>query len=141
MTMTQTAVLDEQKLNEFIGKAIGDFGTTLSTALVVIGDQLGLYRALAERPLTSTELADHTQTAERYVREWLVNQAAGGYLEYDPADGRYSLPPEHAVALTWEDSPAYVVGGYQVVSSLVLAFPRIMQAFRDGSGMLWGEHD
>ncbi|HRC62491.1 MAG TPA: methyltransferase domain-containing protein [Dehalococcoidia bacterium] len=141
MTVTQALMLDEQKLNEFIGKAVGDFGTTLSTALVVIGDQLGLYRALAARPLTSAELSEDTQTAERYVREWLVNQAAGGYLEYDPLSGRYSLPPEHAIALTQEDSPAYVVGGYQVVSSLVLAFPRILQAFRDGSGMLWGEHD
>ena len=90
---------------------------------------------------SSAELAERTGTTERYVREWLVNQAAGGYLQYDPASTRYTLPPEHAVALTHEQSPAYVVGGYQLVSALVLAFPRILQAFRDGSGLLWSEHN
>jgi SAM-dependent methyltransferase len=139
---TATIAIEEAKLNAFLGKALGDFGTAASAVLVAIGDKLGLYRAMAGAgPLTSAELAERTGTVERYVREWLVNQAAAGYLNYDPATSRYTLPPEHALALTDETSPFYVGGGYQVITSMMKAQPRIADAFRTGAGMSWGEHD
>ena len=134
--------IDEAKLQAFLGKAVGDFGTAASAALVVIGDKLGLYKAMAGAgPLTSTELAQRTGTTERYVREWLVNQAAAGYLDYDPSTHRYTLPPEHALALTDEGSPFFVVGGYQVITAIMKAQARIAEAFRTGAGVPWGEHD
>ncbi|MBV9852468.1 MAG: methyltransferase domain-containing protein [Armatimonadetes bacterium] len=133
---------DEAKLMAFLGRVVGDFGAAMSAALAHIGDKLGLYRAMAQAgPLTSAELAQRTGTAERYVREWLINQAAGGYIEYDPAAGRYHLPPEQAVALADEASPFFVGGGFQLVTALAKAEPRITEAFRTGEGMCWGEHD
>src|SRR5581483_11438086 len=103
----------------------------ISSALVVIGDKLGLYKALAAAgPLTSAELAARTGTVERYVREWLINQAAGGYIEYDPATGRYALSPEQTVALTDEESPYFVAGGFQILGAMVKAQPRIAEHFR-----------
>src|SRR3982751_2214214 len=101
--------LDVDKLMAFVFRAVDEVGATLNTALVVMGDRLGLYRAMAGAgPLTPTELARRTGTAERYVREWLNGQAAGGYVEYEADSGRYSLPPEQTVALTDESSPAYL---------------------------------
>jgi SAM-dependent methyltransferase len=130
------AIIDEAKLNAFIGKAIDDWGALTSAALVVIGDKLGLYGALnSGGPATPGELADRTGTIERYVRPWLINQAAGGYLEYDPLSGRFRLPPEHALALE------SVAGGYHLVTAAMKAEPRISQAFKTGAGMLWSEHD
>jgi len=141
-TAIQTQPIDEEKLNAFLGKVIGDFGAALSSALVYIGQKLGLYRALAGAgPLTPDELAKQTGTVERYVREWLINQAAGGDVEYDPATGRYRLPPEQAVALTDETSPFFVGGGFYVVKAMLRAEGRIAEAFQKGGGMLWGEHD
>ncbi len=142
MTTATTPSIDEAKLQAFLSKAVGDFGTAASAALVAIGDKVGLYKAMAGAgPLTSTELAERTGTVERYVREWLVNQAAAGFLEYDPASGRYTLPPEHALALTEESSPFYVGGGYQVITAAMKAQPRIAAAFRSGAGLPWGEQD
>ena len=142
MTTATPTTINEAKLQAFLGKAVGDFGTAASAALVVTGDTLGLYRAMAGAgPLTSAELAQRTRTVERYVREWLVNQAAAGYLEYDPSSGRYTLPPEHALALADETSPFYVGGGYQVITAMMKAQQRIAEAFRTGAGMPWGEHD
>jgi len=141
---TKTAVpsINEEKLQAFLGQVIGDFGAALSCALVYIGQKLGLYKAMAGAgPLSSAELATRTSTTERYVREWLLNQAAGGYVEYDPKSGRYTLPPEHAVALTDETSPCYVGGGFYVIKAMTQAQSRIAEAFRQGGGMLWGEHD
>lgn len=138
----QAQPIDEEKLNAFLGKVIGDFGAALSSALVYIGQKLGLYRALAgAAPLTPEELAKETGTVERYVREWLINQAAGGYVEYDPATGRYRLPPEQAVALTDETSPYFIGGGFYVIKAMLRAEGRIAEAFQKGGGMLWGEHD
>src|SRR5262245_63367127 len=98
--------LDEAKLTEFVHKALADIGGALTAGLVVLGDKLGLYKALgAHGPLSSVELAQRTGTAERYVREWLAAQAAAGYIEYDAATGRYHLNPEQVEALTNEDSP------------------------------------
>jgi Rv2258c-like winged HTH domain len=101
--------INEEKLKASIGKIVGDFGAALSSALVYIGLKLGLYKTMAgAQPVTPAELAQRTGTVERYVREWLINQAASGYVEYDPASGRYHLPPEPEVALTDENSPFFV---------------------------------
>src|SRR5438270_11636181 len=117
-TMTaieEPVAIDGAKLEEFVFRAVDEVGATLNAALVVMGDKLGLYRELAGAgPLTPAELAERTGTAERYVREWLNAQAAGGYVEYDPASGRYSLPPEQALALTDSDSPPYLPGFFQI---------------------------
>jgi 2-polyprenyl-3-methyl-5-hydroxy-6-metoxy-1,4-benzoquinol methylase len=140
-TSVQSREINEDKMHQFVGKVIGDFGASLSSALVYIGQKLGLYKAMAAAgPLTAAELAQQTSTNERYVREWLINQAAGGYAEYSPETGRYSLSPEQAVALTEESSPFYVGGGFFVVKAMTQAVERIESHFRDGSGMLWGEH-
>jgi SAM-dependent methyltransferase len=128
-------------MNEFLGKVVADFGASLSSALVYIGQKLGLYKAMAEAgAVTPAELAQSTSTNERYVREWLINQAAGGYAEYDAKSGRYSLTPEQTVALTDEHSPFYVGGGFFVVKAMTQAVERIENSFREGGGMLWGEH-
>lgn len=134
--------VDEAKLGAFMGKVVGELGALVSASLVHIGDKLGLYKAMADgTPVTSTELANRTGTTERYIREWLVNQAAGGYLDYDPITGRYHLPPEQATALADPDSPYFVCGGFQAMLALTRAEPRIAEAFRTGDGMFWGEHD
>lgn len=140
-TASKASAIDENKMNAFLGKVVGDFGAALSSALVYIGQKLGLYRAMADSgPVTSAELAQKTNTNERYVREWLINQAAGGYAQYDPETGRYSLTAEQAVALTEETSPFYVGGGFFVVKAMTQAVERIEDHFRKGGGMLWGEH-
>jgi SAM-dependent methyltransferase len=137
-----TTTVDQDALQAFVGKAVEEFGAIVSGALVVIGDKLGLYKALASAgPLTPVELAQRTGTDERYVHPWLVNQAAGGYVAYDAPTGRYWLPPEQAVALTDESSPFYVGGGFQVLTSAMKAEPRIAENFKTGDGMAWGEHD
>jgi SAM-dependent methyltransferase len=134
--------INEDKMNAFLGKVVGDFGAALSSSLVYIGQKLGLYKALANsEPVTPAELAEKTSTNERYVREWLVNQAASGYVEYDPGSGRYSLSPEQAMALTDESSPFYVGGGFYVVKAMTGAVSRIEDYFKNGGGMLWGDHD
>ncbi len=134
--------INKDKLNEFLGKVVGDFGAALSSSLVYIGQKLGLYKAMAgDEPVTPAELAQKTSTNERYICEWLINQAAGGYVDYDAASGRYSLSPEQAVALTDEASPFFVGGGFYVVKAMTAAVSRIENAFKNGGGMLWGEHD
>jgi SAM-dependent methyltransferase len=143
-TMTaieQPAVIDTEKLMGFVFRAVDEVGATLNTALVVMGDRLGLYRALAGAgPLSPTELAERTDTAERYVREWLNAQAAGAYIDYDPDSGRYSLSAEHAVALTDESSPAYLPGFFQIALGSVLDSPRITEAAKTGEGIGWHDH-
>lgn len=139
---TAPAPLDEAKLNAFVGKMVGDVGATLTGALVIIGDRLGLYRALAEQgPLTSEALAKSTGTHERYVREWLANQAASGYLEYDPATRQFTLPPEHQPVLADETSPVLLCGLYQIAQTLYADEPAITDAFKSGRGFGWHEHD
>jgi len=142
MTTTEKPVqIDGDKLMQFVFRAVDEVGATLNTALVVMGDRLGLYRALAGAgPLSPAELAERTGTAERYVREWLNAQAAGSYVEYDPASGRYTLPPEQAVALTDPDSPAYLPGFFQIALGSVLDSPSIVEAARSGAGFGWHEH-
>ncbi|MFL5921914.1 MAG: class I SAM-dependent methyltransferase [Gaiellaceae bacterium] len=133
--------IDGQKLEQFVFKAVDEVGATLNAALVVMGDRLGLYRALAEAgPLAPAQLAERTGTAERYVREWLNAQAAGSYVEYDAATGLYALPPEHAVALTDESSPAYLPGFFQLALGSVTDYEHITEAARNGGGFGWGDH-
>lgn len=140
-TITAATPIDQEKLMAFVFRAVEEVGATLNAALVVMGDKLGLYRALAGAgALTSGELADRAGVAERYVREWLNAQAAGGFVEYDPAGDRYTLPAEHALALTDEDSPAYLAGFFQVALGSVLDSPRITEAARSGAGIGWHEH-
>jgi SAM-dependent methyltransferase len=132
--------MDETKLMEFVGKAVADVGTLLGGSMTVLGDRLGLYRAMAGAgPLTAQELADRTGTVERYVREWLAAQAATGYVAYD-GDGRYSLPDEHAIPLTDETSPACVIGAFETALASVHSTDRLTEAFRTGQGVGWGEH-
>lgn len=140
-TIEEHRALDPDKLMSFVFRAVDEVGATLNTALVVMGDKLGLYRALAGAgPLSSTELAQRTGTAERYVREWLNAQAAGGFVDYDPESGRYTLPPEQTVALTDEASPAYLPGFFQIALGSVLDSPRITEATRTGAGIGWHDH-
>jgi SAM-dependent methyltransferase len=134
--------IDETRLNQFIGNAVSELGATFNAALVVIGDKLGLYKAMAGAgPLTSSELARKTGTAERYVREWLAAQAAGGYVTYDAASQRYTLPPEQAFALAIDNSPAFLPGAFQVALAALRDEPKIVEAFRTGNGVGWHEHD
>ena len=140
-TIEEPAAIDGAKLEAFVFRAVDEVGATLNAALVVMGDKLGLYRAMAGAgPLTPAELAKRTSTAERYVREWLNNQAAGGYVEYDPATARYTLPPEQAAALTDEDSPAYIPGFFQIAIGSVIDSPRITEAVKTGEGIGWHDH-
>jgi SAM-dependent methyltransferase len=140
-TIQQSAAIDPDKLMSFVFRAVDEIGATLNTALVVMGDKLGLYRALAGAgPLTPAELARRTGTAERYVQEWLNAQAAGGFVDYDPDSGRYVLPPEQAVALTDETSPAYLPGFFQIALGSVLDSPRVMEATKTGEGIGWHDH-
>ncbi|WP_029136504.1 class I SAM-dependent methyltransferase [Nakamurella lactea] len=133
--------IDEQKLMGFVFKAVDEVGATLNCALVVMGDKLGYYRALADRgPLTPSLLADATATGIHYAREWLNAQAAGGYVEYHPADGTYTLPPEHAIALTDPDSPAYLPGFFQIAFGTVHDSPAVVAAASVGDGVGWHEH-
>jgi SAM-dependent methyltransferase len=139
VTTTAPAV-DERRLMEFVFKAVGDLGALLTGSMVVIGDKLGLYRALAGAgPLTAAELADRTDTTERYVYEWLCAQAAAGYVTVDDGD-RFTLPTEHAIALTDESSPACVVGGFELMLAAVRSTDRLVEAFQSGEGVGWHEH-
>jgi 2-polyprenyl-3-methyl-5-hydroxy-6-metoxy-1,4-benzoquinol methylase len=134
--------IDEAKLEAFMGKAVGDMGAIISAPLFVIGEKLGLYKAMAGAgPLSSDEVAERSGAAERYVREWLRNQAAGGYVEYDGKTDKYTLPDEHALALADEDSPFYILGVYDSIASLYADEDKITEAFRSGKGMGWHEHD
>ena len=133
--------INEEKLNQLLGKFVADFGATFHAGLVVIGESLGLYKALAAGALTSAELAERTGTDERYVREWLNSQAAGEYVQYDPSTGRYSLSEEQAFALADEKSPAYLPGAFLLAVSALRAVPQITEKFRTGEGFGWHEHD
>ena len=132
--------IEEARLNAFLGKAVGDLGAALSAVLIALGDELGLYKALAAGPLTSTELASRTGTVERYVREWLANQAAGGYVEFNSESGKYSLTEEQALCLANPNGPVDLPGAYSIVQALFHAKQRALENFRSGKGMEWGEH-
>jgi SAM-dependent methyltransferase len=142
MSTAASQPLDQMKLHEFVMKAVGEMGAAMNAALIVIGDKLGLYKEMSGAgPMTSAELAKKTGTAERYVREWLASQAAGGFITYDAATGKYTLPPEQALALADETSPVFLPGFFQVVAACVKDEPKIADAFRSGKGVGWHEHD
>jgi ubiquinone/menaquinone biosynthesis C-methylase UbiE len=134
-------VLDEAKLNEFIGKAVNEWGAAQGALLILVGDKLGLFKAMAGTgALTPEELAKKTGTHPRIIKEWLAAQAAGGFVTYNPASGTYTLPEEQAFALADENSPAYIAGGYQILAGLFKDEEKIIQAFRTGKGLGWGDH-
>ena len=133
--------VDMDKLNVFVGQFVGDLGAAVHAGMVVIGEKLGLYKALAEGPLNSAELAGRTKTEERYVREWLGSQAAGGYVTYNEKTRKFSLSEVQAFTLANEDSPAYIPGAFQLALGSLAAVPRIAESFRSGAGMAWHEHD
>jgi SAM-dependent methyltransferase len=132
--------IDQDKLNEFLSRFVGDLGATMAAGNVLVGDRLGLYRALAERPLLPHELAERTGTATRYVDEWLRGQAAGGYVEYDPQTGAYSLTPEQAFALTDPDGAVFAPGAFELALGALRSEQKVVQAFRSGAGVGWHEH-
>jgi SAM-dependent methyltransferase len=140
MSAAVQPVLDMNKLNAFVGQFVMDLGAAVHSGMVVIGEKLGLYKTLAEGPMSSTELATKTKTDERYVREWLSSQAAGGYVSYDEKTNKFCLSPEQAFTLANEDSPAYLPGAFELALGSLAAVPRIADSFRTGAGMGWGEH-
>jgi ubiquinone/menaquinone biosynthesis C-methylase UbiE len=141
MTTVERPAVDQDRLMNFVHRAVDEVGATLNTALVVMGDKLGLYEALAGSGAVSpAELASRTGTSERYVREWLCAQAAGGFVAYEPDSGLYSLPPEQEVALTDPSSPAYLPGIFQIALGSVIDSPRVTEAVRTGDGIGWADH-
>jgi SAM-dependent methyltransferase len=134
--------VDQTKLHEFIMKAVGEMGAAMNAALILVGDKLGLYKAMAgSGPLTSAELAAKSGTHERYVREWLASQAAGGFVTYDPVTERYNLPAEQAMALADESSPVFLPGFFEIIEACIKDVPKITDAFKSGKGVGWHEHD
>jgi ubiquinone/menaquinone biosynthesis C-methylase UbiE len=133
--------VDEGRLNEFLGRFVGDLGATVAAGAVVLGDRLGLYRGLAAGPATAAELAERTGTDTRYVTEWLRGQAAGGYVTYDAGADSFSLTDEQAFALTDPDGPVFLPGAFQLALGALRAEPRIEAAFRTGAGLSWGDQD
>ena len=133
--------IDQAKLDEFLGRFVGDLGAALSAALVVIGDRLGLYRAMRDgAPVSAEQLAERTATDPRYVREWLSNQTAGGYVNYDPDSEEFFLSPEQSFALAQEGSPAFIPGAFQVATAAIKDEEKIERAFQTGNGVGWHEH-
>lgn len=136
-----SAPIDESKLHAFMGRAVGDMGAAMHAVLIVLGDRLGLYKAMSDSmPVTPAELAKRTGTNERYVREWLNANAASGYVTYDAISATYTLPPEQAVALAMENGPAFLPGAFQIISSCFNDEAKIEDAFRTGKGVGWHEH-
>jgi 2-polyprenyl-3-methyl-5-hydroxy-6-metoxy-1,4-benzoquinol methylase len=131
-----TNTVDEAKVEEFLGKVLGDTAGLTTTVLASIGDRLGLWKDLAANgPATSDELATRTGTQERYVREWLGGMAAAGYLEYDPTSSRFTLPAEHAPVLAQERGPAFFGGAHQMLHGMLSAYDHLLEVFRTGGGV------
>jgi SAM-dependent methyltransferase len=137
-----TTTIDEERLQAFVGQVVGDMAASIAGLLTHLGDRLGLYRAMADgEPVTPSELAARTDTAERYVREWLSAQAAGGYVTYDADSGRFSLPAEQRMVLADESSPVFLAGGFESLASCYSDHDTFERAFRTGDGVGWHEHD
>ena len=133
------AELDQEKLHQFIGQMLGDLGGAASIELVRIGDALGLYKALHQKgPMTAADLAAAAGVNPRYVREWLSHQAASNYLAYDAVTQKFTLPPEQAMVFAIEDSPVYMVGGFELMHAMGEARPMVEAAFKSGGGVAWG---
>jgi SAM-dependent methyltransferase len=140
MSTAQVPALDMDKLNAFVGQFVTDLGAAVHAGMVVIGEKLGLYKALAGDPISVAQLAAKTKTDERYLREWLASQAAGGYVTYDEKNDKFSLSEEQAFTLAMEDSPAYLPGAFELALGSLAAVPQITESFRTGAGMGWHEH-
>ena len=140
MSAAMVPAIDVNKLNTFIGQFVTDLGAAVHAGMVVLGEKLGLYKALAGPPKTAAELAAETKTDERYVREWLSSQAAGGYVTYDQQTGKFGLTQEQTLTLATPDSPAYLPGAFELALGSLAAVPRIAESFRTGAGMNWHEH-
>ena len=138
---TPPVTIDPDKLMAFVFRAVDEVGAALNAALVVMGDQLGYYRALADGPIGAAELAQRTSTGDKYAREWLNAQAAGQYVSYDPASGTYTLCPEYAIALTDESSPAFLPGLFQIAIGTIRDSTRIIELARSGDGLGWHDHN
>jgi 2-polyprenyl-3-methyl-5-hydroxy-6-metoxy-1,4-benzoquinol methylase len=139
---TSTPAIDEAKLEQFMGQFVQDLGAGATAPLVLIGDKLGLYKAMADGvPVSPAELAERTGCRERYIREWLCQQAASGYVEYEVSSAKFRLPPEQATALADDDSPAFIPGAFQLLAAMVKDEPHITERFRSGEGFGWHEHD
>jgi len=135
-----TTPVDENKLNAFIGQMLSDLGGASSVAMIRMGDALGLYKLIDTKgPMTSSELAKAAKVDERYAREWLSHQAASNYLTYDPASTRFSLPPEQAMVFADEQSPIYMMGGFDLMAALLENQSKVQAAFKSGGGVAWGE--
>ncbi len=134
--------LNEEKLNELLGKVVTEMGAAANGSLILLGDKLGLFKSLAASgPMNSTELADETNTAERYVREWLSAQAASGYVTYDAAANSFSMTPEQAAVFGNEESPVFMTGAFYAITSVYNDAPKMEKAFQTGEGIAWGDHD
>jgi SAM-dependent methyltransferase len=141
-TQSEARPIDHDKLNALLGQAVQDMGASLHAALIVIGDKLGLYRAMADgKPVTPAELAAKTGTAERYIREWLNANAAGNYVQYHAESGSYSLSPEQAFALALDNTPVHLPGFYHMLASCMKDEEKLTEIFRTGKGFGWHEHE
>jgi SAM-dependent methyltransferase len=135
------APVDQAKVDEFMGRVVGELGAAISSALVALGDRLGLYRAMAGgEAVSAEELAARTGTDARYIREWLSNQAAGGFVSYDPDTGDFFLSPEQSVMLAQEGNPSFVAGAFQVITAAIKDEEKVARAFQTGGGVGWHEH-
>jgi len=134
-------MVDDEKLDKFIGQILGDLGGAASISMARMGDALGLYRALnLKGAMTCEELAAEAGVNRRYLQEWLSHQAASNYLTYEPSTGRFTLPPEQAMVFAVEDSPVYMLGGFDLMASLIDAQPGVQEAFNTGGGVAWDDH-
>jgi 2-polyprenyl-3-methyl-5-hydroxy-6-metoxy-1,4-benzoquinol methylase len=139
---SSATTFDQAKLEAFVGQAVTDMGAAISGLLLHLGDRLGLYKAMAGAgPITSSTLAERTGTSERYVREWLANQAAGGYVVYNPADASYELPAEQAMVVANENSPVFLAGAFEAIAACYADHELFVDAFRTGAGVGWHQHD
>lgn len=134
--------IDEAKMNALLSQMVADMGAAAVAPLVMLGDRLGLYAALAQHgPLSTEELADRTDTTERYVREWCAAQAGSGYITYDEGAETFSMTPEQIAVFADPESPTAMAGGYYSIASMFIDEPKISRAFRSGEGVAWGDHD
>ena len=141
-TQTESRAIDGEKLNALLGQAVQDMGAALHAPLIVIGDKLGLYRAMGDgQPVTPAELAQRTGTAERYVREWLNANAASKYIEYDAQSQTYFMTPEQAFILAKDDTPVHLPGFFHMVASCMKDEEKLVDTFRTGKGFGWHEHE
>jgi SAM-dependent methyltransferase len=135
-----TIATEQERLEAFVGKMVGDMAAAMSGALVITGAKLGLYRALADGPATSAELAERAIIAERYAREWLSAQAASGYVDYDPDTGLFSLNDQQRMVFADENSPVFIAPAFEVIASAYIDEPKVTDAFVSGGGVGWHEH-